>query len=104
MPTRKLELACPACGSRDVVYTCTPNCCFNHACAECATTFEPVTKAAGGYLPGIVPPVPMPDPSDPTAACARCDLPAVCTTDTGETVCGACGALLTLELTEIHTG
>ncbi|MGD0497852.1 MAG: hypothetical protein ABSC23_05390 [Bryobacteraceae bacterium] len=104
MPTRKLEIACPVCGSREVFYTCTPNCCFNHVCGACGATFEPVTKAAGGYLPGIAPPVPPPDASDPTAACARCDAPAVCMTQEGAVVCAACGALLTLEITAIHAG
>ena len=48
--TRKLELNCPVCGSGSVFYSCTPNCCFNHVCGDCGTTFEPVTKAMGGRL------------------------------------------------------
>ena len=75
--TRKLAIACPTCGSGEVFYSCTPNCCYNHVCAECGTTFEPVTTATGGTLSGIVPPDPLPEAADPTAACARCDSIAV---------------------------
>jgi DNA-directed RNA polymerase subunit RPC12/RpoP len=102
--TRKLELACPVCGSGEVFYSCTPNCCFNHVCAECGTTFEPVTKTAGGTLHGVVPPDPLPEAADPTAACARCDSTAVYMTADGSLVCGKCGTLLQLELTEISPG
>lgn len=103
MKTRKLELACPVCGSKDVFYSCTPNCCFNHVCADCGTTFEPVTHARGGAVTGIVPPDPLPDATDPTAACAKCDSTAVYLGDNGA-VCGKCGSLLEVELTEIAPG
>lgn len=102
--TRKLAIACPVCGSGEVFYSCTPNCCFNHVCANCGTTFEPVTARAGGALSGIVPPDPPPEAADPTAACAQCDATAVYMTDDGSLVCGKCGALLTLELTEVAPG
>ena len=102
--TRKLELACPVCGSHEIFYTCTPNCCFNHVCAECRSTFEPVTAAKGGALSGVEPPDPPPEPGDPTAACAKCDSTAVCMTEDGGVVCAACGALLTLELEEVAPG
>ena len=102
MRTRKLEIACPTCGTGDVFYSCTPNCCFNHVCAACGTTFEPVTRAAGGTLKGVVPPDVLPDATDPTAACAGCDSTAVYMTEDGKPVCGVCGALLEIELTEIH--
>ena len=39
-----------------------------------------------------------------TAACAQCDATAVYMTDDGSLVCGKCGALLTLELTEVAPG
>ncbi len=102
MKTRKLAIACPACGSGETVYTCTPNCCFNHVCVECGTTFEPVTASAGGFIQGIEPPEGPFDASDPAAACALCDAPKVYMTEDGAPVCGACGARLTLELTEVH--
>ncbi len=104
MQTRKLAIACPSCGSGEVFYTCTPNCCFNHVCANCGATFEPVTKATGDRLEGIQPPDPPPEASDPAAACARCDAAAVCQTEDGRIVCGECGAILVIELTEVAKG
>ena len=104
MKTRKLAIPCPACGSEDVFYSCTPNCCFNHVCGNCGTTFEPVTRAAGGRLSGVAPPDPLPEAADPTAACAKCDSTAVYQTGDGGLVCATCGALLELELTEVHPG
>ncbi|HUI57436.1 MAG TPA: hypothetical protein VLY04_20810 [Bryobacteraceae bacterium] len=104
MRTRKLEIRCPVCASAETFYSCTPNCCFNHVCAACGTTFEPVTTATGRTLPGIVAPDPLPEPSDPTAACAKCDSTAVYMTDEKSLVCGKCGALLKLQLTEVAPG
>ena len=103
MTTRKLEIACPECGSGGVFYSCTPNCCFNHVCSECGTTFEPVTHATGAIVTGVVPPDPLPEAADPTAACAKCESTAVYMTDES-IVCGACGAVLRLELTEVCPG
>lgn len=102
--TRKLSLACPTCGSGDVFYSCTPNCCFNHVCSGCGTTFEPVTVASGGRLSDVTPPDPLPDATDPTAACAVCDSTAVYVTESDRVVCGKCGTLLRIELTEIAAG
>lgn len=104
MKTRKLKIACPVCSSNEVFYSCTPNCCFNHVCADCGTTFEPLTRATGGQLTGVQPPDPLPEAADPTAACARCDSTAVYLTETGSLVCAKCGTLLELELTEIAPG
>lgn len=104
MKTRKLEIQCPECGSGDVFYSCTPNCCMNHVCSNCGTTFEPLTTATGGTLSGVVPPDPLPDAADPTAACAKCDSTAVYMTADDLLVCGKCGALLKLELTEVSPG
>jgi hypothetical protein len=102
--TRRLQLACPACGSAEVVYSCTPNCCFNHVCADCGATFEPVTvvKAAGtGPVP---PPESKGEAADPTVACARCDSIEVYSLESVPgAVCGACGAALAIEYTEIAT-
>jgi hypothetical protein len=104
LKTRKLAIACPGCGSGDVFYSCTPNCCYNHVCAECGTTFEPMTTSTGGTASSVAPPDPMPEAADPTAACAKCDSTAVYMTEEGLLVCGKCGALLVLELTEICLG
>jgi len=101
VPTRKLQIACPTCGATDVLYSCTPNCCFNHVCANCGTTFEPITRALG-TTSHVVPPEPLPDATDPTAACAKCDSTAVYMLEDGRIVCASCQAVLVLELTEIH--
>ena len=102
--TRKLAIACPQCASADVFYSCTPNCCFNHVCGDCGTTFEPATIAAGASLRGILPPDPPPDATDPTAECAKCTSTAVYQLEDGGLVCGNCGATLNLEITEIAPG
>jgi hypothetical protein len=102
MRTRRLEISCPLCGSAEVAYTCTPNCCFNHVCAGCGATFEPVTRATGRVLKGIEPPDPLPEASDPTVACARCESTEVYLTQENAAVCAKCGAVLEVELTEIH--
>jgi DNA-directed RNA polymerase subunit RPC12/RpoP len=102
--TRKLAIACPVCSSSEVFYSCTPNCCFNHVCADCGTTFEPETTLAGGTASGIVPPDPLPEAADPTVACAKCDSTAVYMTDSESLVCARCGTLLKLEITEIAPG
>ena len=101
MKTRKLELACPLCGSAEVFYSCTPNCCYNHVCNNCGATFEPATRRKGGAMSGIVPPDPPPDATDPTAECAACTSTAVCLAEDGSVVCSKCGARLELEYTEI---
>ncbi len=101
MKTTKLSLACPVCKSAEVFYSCTPNCCFNHVCADCGATFEPVTSFAGGWQTGIEPPDPLPDSTEPTAECVKCDSTAVYTLPGGKLVCGKCGALLELEITEV---
>ena len=104
MTTRKLEIACPTCGSLETFYSCTPNCCFNHVCANCATTFEPVTHTSSETARGVLPPDPLPDAADPTVACAKCDSTAVYMTPDGRLVCAKCGTILTLELTEVVPG
>jgi hypothetical protein len=102
--TRKLLIPCPTCRSEETYYTCTPGCCFNHVCGNCGTTFEPVTKPAGGKLKDVLPPDPLPESGDPTAECARCQSISVFMTEEGSPVCGKCGTLLELELTEIAPG
>ena len=104
MRTRKLALACPVCHSGEVFYSCTPNCCFNHVCAECGTTFEPATVTTGGTVSGIVRPDPMPEAGDPTVACARCDSTEVYMGEGESLVCAKCGALLQLEIGEVAPG
>jgi hypothetical protein len=102
--TRKLALACPVCQSAEVFYSCTPNCCFNHVCSDCGTTFEPATTLTGNRRSGLRPPDPLPEAADPTVGCAKCESTAVYTAEDGALVCTACGAVLELEYTEIAPG
>lgn len=104
MQTRKLEFSCPVCGSAQVFYSCTPNCCFNHVCADCGASFEPVTTTTGKSLTGMVPPDPLPEATDPTVACARCDATAVYLTPDGGLACARCGSVLELSFTEVAPG
>ena len=101
MQTRKLELACPACNSNEVFYTCTPNCCFNHVCNSCGSTFELTTRFTGEVLNGVIPPTPLPEATDPTVACSRCESISVFMVRESELVCAQCGSLLELEFTAV---
>ena len=101
MRTGKLALACPVCGSADITYSCEPKCCFNHVCADCRSTFEPATRVTGGRVSSVEPPDPLPECTDPTVACAKCDSTRVYVLEDGRLACAACGLLLELELTEI---
>ena len=60
-----------------------------------------MTKLAGGSQIGIQAPDPLPEASDPTVACIKCDSTAVYVLPDGRLVCGKCGLLLELEITEI---
>jgi len=73
-------------------------------CSNCGTTFEPATTATGSFASGVMPPDPLPDSTDPTAECAKCASTSVFQTEDDRLVCGKCGAILTLELTEIAPG
>jgi len=108
MTLTPLAICCPQCGSNDVIYSCKPECCFNHVCNRCYTTFELETTRVGELqAPFTIPP--DPDPSAPTAPCARCgeykifaisDSP----TPAPQYLCIACKALLTLEVTNVAKG
>src|SRR5512144_1108411 len=103
LKTVRLRLSCPLCGSCEVFYSCTPNCCFNHVCSDCGATFETATSVSSPARGPVAPPEPLPEPADPTAPCAKCESTAVYTLEEdGGTVCGACGTRLTIEYTEIH--
>src|SRR5438105_1066083 len=97
-----LAISCPHCGSSDVVYSCKPDCCFNHVCSACYTTFELVTARLGELEAEWDSLPPDPDPAGPTASCARCgecklfmikEGPSA-----GKLVCASCKAILKLEL------
>jgi hypothetical protein len=99
-----ISVACPQCGSGDVFYSCSPQCCYNHVCNSCYTTFELDTTKVGEFTEDFEIP-PDTDPSAPTAPCARCHEPRVFrignTGPVPQFVCAACKALLTLDYTEI---
>ena len=108
MTLTPLAVSCPQCGSNDVFYSCKPECCFNHVCNRCYTTFELETTRVG-ELPDPFEVPPDPDPSGPTAPCARCgeyrifalgDRPGA----PQQYLCVSCKALLTLEITNIAKG
>jgi hypothetical protein len=106
MQTRKLDIPCPTCGSLEIFYSCTPTCCFNHVCDECRTTFQTGTVVNGLRHAGAVAPSPVPDNTDPAAACAKCESVAVYRMPAPDDtlVCTACGTGLTLELSDIAVG
>jgi hypothetical protein len=99
-----ISVICPQCGSGDVFYSCKPECCYNHVCNTCYSTFELETTRVGEVTENFEIP-PEPDSDAPTAPCARCHEPRVFAIgDVGsppQYVCVACKALLTLEYTEI---
>jgi hypothetical protein len=73
MALRLLSVRCPSCGSGEITYTCEPQCCFNHICAACYTTFELFTEPLDRTLTGLEKPIDARDSLAPTVACARCN-------------------------------
>jgi hypothetical protein len=101
-----ISISCPHCGSKDVLYSCQPTCCFNHVCNKCYTTFELETTRVGEMQEDFAMP-PDPDPSSPTAPCARCGearVFAIVGSPEPQFLCVSCKALLSLSLTEISEG
>ena len=102
-----LTVACPTCESTKVFYTCTPDCCFNHLCEACRTTFELATTAAGGEVPaaerdGLSDAAPD-DTTALHARCAACDSLAVRLAETGDVAaCGTCYARLELQVENVR--
>jgi DNA-directed RNA polymerase subunit RPC12/RpoP len=120
VPLRDI-VRCPECGSRDVVYSCEPKCCFNHVCADCKTTFQ-ITTAKTGRTDQTTGDVSRPESGDPTTSCCCChsinvgalttNAPATNAIHTPATmadsevllVCGDCRAILTLQYEDIASG
>lgn len=103
MTLTPISVACPQCGSADVIYSCKPECCYNHVCNGCYTTFELETTRVGEVREDFDVPSEA-DPSGPTAPCARCHEPTVYALSGAEGpqyVCANCKALLTLAFTAI---
>ena len=96
-----LTVACPGCGSKDVVYSCEPDCCFNHVCGNCLNNFELFTKDLGENSDSINIEPEERDSCAPTVECARCRSLKVYQVAESEAsaarlVCASCDALLEL--------
>ena len=103
-----ISIACPQCGARDVFYSCKPECCFNHVCNSCYTTFELETMRVGETADLFEIP-PEPDSTNPTAPCSRCkDSKVFEIADPPSTpaqyLCVSCKAILKLEITSVEKG
>jgi hypothetical protein len=103
-----ISLACPQCGSSDVLYSCKPECCFNHVCNNCYTTFELETERVGETVEELVA-TSEPDSTNPAAPCARCGECRVfaCEDGSGKAttyVCISCKALLRILLVHVAQG
>ena len=97
-----LSIDCPACGSKEIAYSCTPDCCFNHVCGDCLHSFQLVTRDLNETMPSASVVAEEKDTCAPTAACTRCNSLKVYGFDgeeslAGKAGCASCGALLELE-------
>ncbi|MEP7365697.1 MAG: hypothetical protein ABI972_20785 [Acidobacteriota bacterium] len=61
-----------------------------------------MTHATGAKLAEVT--SPLPEAADPAVACVKCDSTAVYMVGAEQLACAKCGAVLTLELTEIAPG
>ena len=97
-----LTVTCPACGSGDVIYSCTPDCCFNHVCNECLSSFELSTKDLGESVVSTEHGAGERDSCAPTVSCARCGSLELLMIEDGASrgllACSACKTLLELEV------
>ena len=101
MEFRALTVLCPRCGSEDVIYSCDPECCFNHVCSVCLESFELFTKDLGEGVAPVDIQAQERDSCAPTVACARCKSLQVYQAGEGEgfgtrLACMSCHALLEL--------
>jgi len=98
-------IICPSCASADVVYSCTPDCCFNHVCADCHASFQLSTEAASDAS-GVTPPPPGDDSCAATAACALCraivSFASTWSAPAGKFRCPVCAGVLTLVLEKLR--
>ena len=104
MKAKPLSVNCPGCGSGDVVYSCEPDCCFNHVCGECLTSFQLLTRDLERKSSDKIE-VEKRDSCAPTVACARCGSLRVGVIEQTEAnnpllMCVDCSTLLALEFSE----
>ena len=107
VPYAALSMRCPTCNSTQLFYTCTPDCCFNHLCDDCHTTFELATTVVDGTVPtgerdGLVD-APPEDTTALHAQCAACDSMAVRVDEARvAAACGHCHARLELQVVNVR--
>src|SRR5215831_7943774 len=99
MKVTSLKIRCPKCGSGNVVYSCEPDCCFNHVCENCLESFQLATRDLGSSITGLGCERYREDSCDPTARCAKCLSLDVCSAYDDDAVastivCLSCGAVL----------
>lgn len=103
-----LRVQCPSCGSSAITYTCEPQCCFNHICGDCYTTFELFTEALDRSQAGAEKPTAARDCLAPTVACARCESIEIYALEQAEgsqqiLICTDCEALLQLGFAAVES-
>jgi hypothetical protein len=103
MKTLQLSLNCPRCSSADVVYSCEPNCCFNHVCGNCLASFQLSTRELGKELAEFDSPSEVGDSLSATASCSKCEgINLFMLESSGEgnlqLVCSDCHSVLELEI------
>ncbi len=104
MPLDTIQARCPHCQSSDVFYTCTPNCCFNHVCNECSSSFELSTSPLPGPVPEEAGHPPDRDSCAPTVPCAKCQGINVYQLPGGKALfCLDCRSLLKIEYENVAT-
>ena len=100
---KKLEAKCPGCGSDKIVYSCDPECCFNHVCESCLTTFEIGTIVSDHEVIKGDFKLPERDITEPTTGCDACgSIDVFSIYDNEYLVCAECGNLLQMEYTDIQ--
>jgi hypothetical protein len=96
---------CPQCNAGTITYTCEPDCCFNHICDACYTTFELATIFRQQTCSVTDFDTPSRDSCDPTLPCEQCESIEVyrftLEDKTNTLVCVDCHALLDMAYTEI---
>lgn len=102
MQLGSISARCPTCGSDDVIYSCSPLCCFNHVCGRCRSSWQLRSvvlegrKLDFGARPGDY------DTSYPTAACAACGGLVYQLEGSQDLACPDCGALLRLVYADVQ--
>ena len=98
-----IQALCPVCGSRAVVYSCTPTCCFNHVCADCRASWQQGTELMTEAPPaGLEMPDEMDDTSEAYTPCAQCGDGVFQVTGADALYCPNCRVMLRLRCTAVQ--